>query len=264
MKSLSYIRNEYERNEELRGLLVEGKSLEELKKKYDVSMSLLTRLKYEDSYNEIQNKLKNRIDNLTEVSDYFKEGYTLEELADMYGTTRQNISRMLKIAEVDRSEGGVSKQKHDRMEQIKDYAEEGLTLEDICEKLELHEDMVRNYAYSMDIVLHSRTKERVTQLISDILKLRKEGHTQSSICKLLDVSQSYVSKILLTHEGRTFLTPEEYLKRDIKVLQMSEEGKSIEEIMQEFDLSESNVRRILYKYKEESSNDLLLKYKDIL
>lgn len=256
MKSISDIRNEYERNKLVRASILDGMDLEEVQRKYDVKSSFVRRLSKESGFLEVQSKLEERMDSVLKLAEDFKDGMTLEDLSEHYGMTRQNVSRILKIAEVKRSEGGVSKLKEKRMKKLKEYYEEGYTLEKICEKLDLEEEMVRNYAYELGLTLNSETKERVTKLVDDILKMREDGKTQSTISKVLGVSQSYVSKILLTNDERTFKSYEEYEERDRKVKMMDDSGKEIKEIMKVMGLSESNVRRILYKFKDKEKENV--------
>lgn len=248
MKKLSELKSNYLRNIEIRETLESGVTRKEAAVKYNMAIATISKLANNESFESIQSKLRNRILYLETIVEEFKNGRTSSELAEKYNTTKQNISRILKVAEVDRSDGGISKQKQDRLRKIVEYNEMGKTFNEICELLELEPEVVRNYAYEIGIKLRSDTKLRVQMLTEEILDLHKKGKTQIEISEELDVSQSYVSKILLMHNVRSLERPEAYEERDKYILKLYLYGKTVNEIVEETKLSEPNVRRILYKF----------------
>jgi transcriptional regulator with XRE-family HTH domain len=249
MLKLNKLKEDLDRNIKIKEQLDKGVTLREIADSFGVSIGLPNYLR--NSFDEVQDNLKLKIEYYERVMRLFKEGKTLNQIAEAEGTTKQNISRILKLGNVARNEGGSSKQKKDNIKLIKKLHGEGKTLEEISEITGFEDMKVRQYAYGAELNLTTSTDIRVHDYIENVLKLRDSEKTQKEIAEELGLSQAYVSKILLTEDKRVRLSKEEYLERDINIRDDSKNGLSLKEMMEKHKLSEVNLRRILYKFKDE-------------
>lgn len=255
-KTLEDFKKAYERNKKIKEMLNAGNTLREISEKFNISKTLPSLLK--NNYEDIQNRLLEKIRTYEKVIELYKEGYTVSEIAEKMGTTKQNISRILKLGNVSRESGGISKRRERIVKKIKEMTEQGITLERISEKLGISEMSVRKYAYDEGIELISETSLRVTRLKEQAIELKKQGMTQVEIAEKLGLSQGYVSKFLLDENIRTRLKEEEYRERDQKIYEEYQKGLTVKELSEKFNLTEINIRRILYKFSKTEQSETQL------
>lgn len=247
MTNLKQLKEDLLRNKQIKEELDSGKTMKEIAEKHGVSIGLPNYLKTQ--FDLVQGNLQGRIDYYERVLDNFIKGYTLTEIADLEGTTKQNISRILRLGDVDRHEGGKSKKKKDNLKLIKKLHDKGNTLEEIAKITKLDEMKVRQYAYDAEIELITETDIRVKNTIEKVLNYRDIGKTQKDIASELELSQAYVSKILLNEKRRVRMNPDEYEERDKNILNDFESGLGYKELAEKYEISELNVRRIITKFK---------------
>lgn len=246
MDAILKLKEDLNRNEEIKMLLESGCSVKKISEVYNVSIGLPEYLK--NNFEDVQGNLKNKISYYERVVMLFLKGSTVTKIAELEGTTKQNISRILKLCNVNRKDGGSSKTKSLNLAQVKKLHEEGLSLEDITLKLDFDEMKVRHYAYEMGIDLKTDTELRVNKQTDLVVILRENGKTQKEIADYLGISQAYVSKILLGEDMRVRKTREEYILRDDKIYSDYCNGLVISELVDKYNLSELNIRRIITKF----------------
>lgn len=248
LDKLKELKNDYMRNKEIKVMLEEGVSLNNIADKYGVSIGLPNYLK--TNYEGVQKNIEERIAKYERVVGLFRKGMNINQIADLDKTTKQNISRILKMAGVTRDEGGTSKSKSDIVERVVDLHERGYTLEDMSAELNVDEVRIRQYSYEAGIDVESASFRRVRRLRRDVVKLRKKGMSQAEIAENLEISQAYVSSILISKDFRSKLHPDEYSKRDERIYEDFKEGLKVKNLCEKYDLNDLNVRRILHKFIE--------------
>lgn len=249
MKRLGDMRLAYKKNLEIRECLDKGYAKKDVANKYDLSVATISKYADDDSFAQIQERLLSKINTIEDIASRYKNGETLIEIAEAYGTSKQNISRQLKMANVTREEGGVSKKKRDNIQKAKKLNALGYKENEIADALGISKDVLRNYAYEEHIELNTETKESVTTLTEEIVRLHDQGYTQHEISEIKDISQAYVSKILLQRGRRKHLTREEYKKRDENVMKlfMTYNG-DLAKVAEDTGLNTQNVNRIVRKF----------------
>lgn len=247
MKDLNFLKLEYRRNEEIKKILdsEDYVDLNRLSEKYNLSMNSLNYII--KNINSIQIKLLERINLIEEVCLKYQNGSTLQSISEEYNTTRQNINRIISLGNLNRYNGGISKKKSNRIEKIKSFVSEGKSLEFLIEYLNLSEYTIRNYCNDNGIEVFTENQIKFNKIKSEILNLRKNGKSQLEIGKALDISQSYVSKVLLAENQRTYLSSEEFLNRDKQIFSEFSNGNDLSSLSEKYNMSISNIRRILKK-----------------
>lgn len=245
MGIIEKLKNDFSRNEEIKHMIDRGVNFKEIAKKYKVSVGLPDYLN--KNFDTVQENLLRKINHYDNVKDLFLDGNTLNEIAEKLNTTKQNISRIIKLCEINSKQGGISKQKRDNLADVKRLHEEGYTLEEISKALNFDEMKVRCYSYELDIDLKTKTELRINERKELIIRLRNEGKTQKYISEKVGITQSYVSKILLDEDLRTRKTRQEYIERDCNIQEDYNGGMSKEDIMDKYNINDLNLMRILKK-----------------
>lgn len=247
MKDLTFLKLEYKRNSEIKDFLDNESNIDlgKLIEKFHLSKN---QLKYIiKNLDSIQNKLLERIDLIETICIEFKKGRTLKCISEEYNTTRQNINRIVSLGNLNRYDGGINKKKINRIEEIKNLVNSGQSLEYLMGYLNLSEYTIRNYCFENDIEIYTENQIKFNNLKVEILSLRSEGKSQIEISDCLNISQSYVSKVLLSENQRTYLSDEDFLKRDNTIYLDYCTGIDISSLSKKYNMSISNIRRILKK-----------------
>lgn len=258
---LAEMKETFARNMEIKDRIDEGHSNAEIAKEFGISTGLPEYLR--KNYDEVQNQLADRVTMYTDVIDMFLDGYTLTEIGEKYDMSKQNVSRILKLENISRSDGGKSKIRMDSVKKIADLTAENKTLTEIAEITGLDEAKIRVYAYQENIPLISNIEMRLEEVSDKVFKLRDKGMAQTAIAKRLGISQAYVSKILLGANMRVRGTRAEYEERDKKIiadyLEMDKslsKNQRVQALVEKHGLKEMNVSRIIRRYEKnlESAN----------
>lgn len=271
------LKNTLERNEGILADLESGMKASDVAKKYGVSPGTPPSIR--ENYDELKVMHETQLQYYLDIIELFEEnGKTVTEIADMMGTTKQNVSRILKVCEVSRDSGGRSKEKTEILEALRVASEkvaeiefdvmsyvntkklvefvkaEGLTLESFADAHEIKVVKVRNLAKANGFKLLSNNDVDGILLRSHVIHLRDVmKYTQVEIAEELNISQAYVSKILLDAGLRVRMPKDVYEVRDAQILEDHAKGMDVKELMIKYDLKEVNVRRILYKEKDDVS-----------
>lgn len=256
---LDDMRETFARNMEIKEKFDLGMSNAEIAKEFGMARAKIEHLRQD--YDSIQDTLASRITVYESVNELFLEGYTLAEIGKEFNMSKQNVSRILKLSGTSRSDGGKSKKRLDYIRTIAEMTAENKTLSEIMEVTGLDESKIRIYAYQENILLISDMELRMEEVSVQVIKLRKKGVSQTEIAKRLDISQAYVSKILLNAGMRVRLPKSVYEDRDAKVEVAYREypldyprGKMTKELADKFGLKEENMARIIRKIRKKDES----------
>lgn len=243
------MRLNYKRNLDIRENLDAGYPKKDIATKFGLSIATISKYADDEEFTQIQERLLKKINDIEDMVQRYKNGQTLLEIANLYDTSKQNISRQLKMANVHREDGGISKKKRENIKKAKKLSALGYKEEEIAEALGITKDVLRNYAYEEGMELYTDTKQNVETLTDEIVRLHDQGYTQHQISEIKEISQAYVSKILLKEGRRKHLTREEYKKRDENVMKLfMANGGDLEKVAEETGLNIQNVNRIVKKF----------------
>lgn len=254
---LDEMKETFARNMKIKERIDEGYTNQEIAKEFGISTGLPEYLRH--NYDDVLDKLADRITLYTNVINMFLDGYTLTEIGEKYDMSKQNVSRILKLENITRSDGGKSKIRMDSVKKIADLTAENKTLSEISEITGLDEAKIRVYAYQEGIPLISNIEMRLEEVSDKVFKLREQGMAQTAIAKRLGISQAYVSKILLGANMRVRGTRKEYAERDAKIVadylamdKSMSKNKRIQALVEKHGLKEMNVSRIIRNYEKKN------------
>lgn len=278
---LDQLRKLIKRNDEIFEAMESGEKPSEVASRFGVSPNVPVMV--HDNYEQLKVSKETQLQYYLDIIELYKEdGLSVTGIADVMGTTKQNVSRILSVCGVSRDDGAKQKKIDDIVEKLKIACREWakiskdidlFDLEDVKKKIETVKERsmtVERFAETNGLkISRVRTLLSSDEFSEDELKLptdkdvdgiilraqvidlrHAKGYTQVAIAEELQISQAYVSKILLDAGLRVRQTKDVYEERDAKILKDHADGMDVKELMLKYDLKEVNVRRILYKENE--------------
>ena len=278
---LDQLRKLIKRNDEIFEAMENGEKPSDVASRFGVSPNVPVMV--HENYENLKVSKETQLQYYLDIIELYKEdGVSVTGIADMMGTTKQNVSRILSVCGVSRDDGAKHKKTEDLVEKLltacREWSkisgdldlfnlddvkrkmgvvkEEGMTVETFADQNGLKISRVRTLLsgdeFSED-ELKLPTDKDVEGIVlrAQVIDLRHDkGYTQVAIAEELQISQAYVSKILLDAGLRVRQTKDVYEARDAKILKDHANGMDVKELMLKYDLKEVNVRRILYKESE--------------
>ena len=278
---LDQLRKLIKRNDEIFEAMEDGEKPSDVASRFGVSPTVPVMV--HENYENLKVSKETQLQYYLDIIELYKEdGVSVTGIADMMGTTKQNVSRILSVCGVSRDDGAKHKKTEDLVEKLitacrewskisgdldlfnlddvkrkmSEVKEKGMTVETFADQNGLKISRVRTLLsgdeFSKD-ELKLPTDKDVEGIVlrAKVIDLRHaKGYTQVAIAEELQISQAYVSKILLDAGLRVRQTKDVYEVRDAKILKDHANGMDVKELMLKYDLKEVNVRRILYKESE--------------
>lgn len=182
--------------------------------------------------------------NVSEAIKLYKQGFTLEEIGDKYGVTREGVRQHLKRNGVKRKDGGKTKVLEEEIQLIGEMASKGFSMELIAKKVKCDPAKVRAIAWKRKIEVKSGARIKREKVYEDIKKLHDSGLNQNEISAKLGVLQTTISQVLREKYG--VISGHKVDFEEVKKLYQN--GTPIEDIASKYDVTYTHIYSIL-KYK---------------
>lgn len=244
MPTIKELEEMYETNRLIKEDLNKGLSVNKITKKHYVSTSRVIKLQSDEGFSNHQNKITKKINETKEMIAEFKDGKTTTQLGKKYDITKHTVRKRIIAEGVKMNEGGQIKRTEKYAKQIQIYLDQGKSVKEI----EVLLGISNSHAYGI-IRQYNLTPPKMNPekqaLISKTVELRGQGNSQESIARILNIGQTTVSKYLKL-AGIDCQKPRlSTIKRNQEIYQLRQQGKSYAELAELYDVTISNISRII-------------------
>lgn len=246
MTSVAEVQAQYERNIKAKKDLDAGCSIYVLVQIYHIGYRTLLRFRDEEGYfEETQAKLVKRMQHYQSLIDDFTSGIPVPHIAKKYGFCSQTIYDKLERLGLTSDKGGVTVRTKKLQQKIVKYHKQGKTIREMATLLNLHKTTVANIIRELGLKPNKRTLKVDKVLNKKVISMYFRGYTQRDIAKELNTYRGKVAMILEQAKVTRGTKTKKYLDRDTKIVTLRKQGKSIQELMEIFNLSMSSIRGII-------------------
>lgn len=244
MNRLEKLKERYNRNNRIKQDLDKGLALKYIRVKYNIK-NLHPYLNYK-IFNEKQEKLRIKINEVEKMIIEYKSGKTLQEIANSNNLTRQAVYSWIHDLGLTKEDGGYTLKAKNKEEKIIQYLKEHKSFNFIIEHVKVSSTKINEVAIKNNLPLVYTNSWFKEIRKSEAIELYKEGKTRKEIALKLGVTQGTVSNYLLEEFGEIHrVTGDGRDERNETVLSLFEQGCSTKEIAEKMGYTYNNIRVIM-------------------